>query len=106
MSASEKAKTTDRFDDRNDACPVLVCTFRSTAFGVNLQRGCAKLVMMGMPENINTLLQTIGRIDRLGQPRIQEVWVLGVDHTYDQILQASAVKKMVIQMLGESEVTK
>src|SRR5947207_2848231 len=72
MSASEKAKTTDRFADINDPCPVLVCTFRSTAFGVNLQRGCAKLVMMGMPENINTLLQTIGRIHRLGQPKIQE----------------------------------
>src|SRR5436853_5161062 len=105
MSAAEKTKTTDRFDDVNDPCPVLMCTFRSTAFGVKLQRGCAKLVMMGMPENINTLLQTIGRIHRLGQPRVQEVWVLDVDHTYDQILQASAVKKMVVQMLGESEVT-
>jgi superfamily II DNA/RNA helicase len=105
MSAAEKAKTTDRFDDIDDPCPILVCTFRSTAFGVNLQRGCSKLVMTGMPENINTLLQTIGRIHRLGQQRIQEVWILGTDHTYDQILQASAVKKMVIQMLGESEVT-
>jgi superfamily II DNA/RNA helicase len=105
MSAAEKAKTTDKFDDINDACPIMVCTFRSTAFGVNLQRGCSKLVMMGMPENINTLLQTIGRIHRLGQQRVQEVWILGTDHSYDQILQASAVKKMVIQMLGESEVT-
>ena len=106
MSASEKARTTDRFDDPGDSCPVLVCTFRSTAFGVNLQRGCHKLVLTGMPDNINTLLQTVGRIHRLGQAHVQEVWVLGTDHSYDQILQANAVKKMVVQMLGESELSK
>ena len=59
--------------------------------------------MMGFPENINTLLQTIGRIHRLGQYKVQEIWVLGTDHTYDQMLQAKAVKKMVVQMLGEAD---
>jgi superfamily II DNA/RNA helicase len=103
MSAAEKARVTDRFDDISDPCPVLVCTFRGTAFGINLQRGCSKLLMMGFPENINTLLQTIGRIHRLGQNRVQEIWVLGTDHTYDQMLQAKAVKKMVVQMLGEAD---
>jgi len=103
MSAAEKARVTDRFDDVSDPCPVLVCTFRGTAFGINLQRGCSKLLMMGFPENINTLLQTIGRIHRLGQHKVQEIWVLGTDHTYDQMLQAKAVKKMVVQMLGEAD---
>ena len=59
--------------------------------------------MMGFPENINTLLQTIGRIHRLEQQKVQEIWVLGTDHTYDQMLQAKAVKKIVIQILGEAD---
>jgi hypothetical protein len=103
MSAAKKARVTDRFDDESDPCPILIYIFRGTAFGINLQRGCNKLLIMGFPENINTLLQIIGRIHRLGQQKIQEIWVVGTNHTYDQILQVKAVKKMVVQILGETD---
>jgi superfamily II DNA/RNA helicase len=105
LSAAEKAAITNRFDDPDDPSRVLVCTFRGTAFGVNLQTGCHKLVMMSIPDNINTLLQTIGRIHRLGQSHVQEVWILGTDHSYDQLLQSKAVKKIVVQLIGEADLS-
>jgi hypothetical protein len=44
----------------------------------------------------------IGRIHRLGQERVQDIYIITVDHSYDQILQAKAAKKMVAQLAGES----
>lgn len=52
-----------------------------------------------------TMLQAIGRIFRLGQRRPQKIWIATVDHTYDQIVQSRAAKKMVSQIAGQGNVT-
>jgi hypothetical protein len=36
MSAAEKARVTDRFDDEFDPYSILIYIFRGTAFGINL----------------------------------------------------------------------
>jgi hypothetical protein len=56
ISAAEKARVTDRFDDESDSYSILIYIFRGTAFGINLQRGYNKLLIIRFPENINTLL--------------------------------------------------
>lgn len=57
-----------------------------------------------MPGKINTTLQAIGRLHRIGQGRIQRVTILTVDHSYDQVLQAKATTKMLDQIAGEAAV--
>jgi superfamily II DNA or RNA helicase len=55
-----------------------------------------------MAANVNTIIQTIGRIHRLGQERVEDIYIITVDHSYDQILHSKAAKKMVAQLAGES----
>jgi hypothetical protein len=57
---------------------------------------------MDTPANINTIIQTIGRIHRLGQKEVQDIYIITVDRTYDQILQAKATVKMIAQLAGEA----
>lgn len=49
-------------------------------------------------KNINTELQAIGRIHRLGQEHPQRVWILFTDHSYDRSRQYSNIKKMIQQI--------
>jgi len=57
---------------------------------------------MDTAANINTIIQTIGRIHRLGQKEVQDIYIITVNHTYDQILQAKATNKMIAQLAGEA----
>ena len=47
----------------------------------------------------------IGRVHRLGQREVQDIYNITVDRLYDQILQAKAAAKMVAQLAGESRVS-
>jgi len=42
------------------------------------------LVMLEILENVNTVYESIGRVHRLGQRRVQKIWIVGADHTHDQ----------------------
>jgi SNF2 family DNA or RNA helicase len=80
MTSSERTTVINRFNDPNDTCDLLVVSARSFGQGVNLQRCCAKLVIIDLAENINSILQMIGRLHRLGQSKIQEIFILTLDH--------------------------
>lgn len=82
----------------------MVCSVFGESFGLNLQHGAHRLVMMSMCNNVNILIQAIGRIHRHGQKKEQYVWVLNTDHTYDQLIQANAMQKMISQLSAELDV--
>jgi len=82
-----------------------VTNFRTSSLGVNLQGCCSKTIIMDTAANVNTIIQTIGRIHRLGQKEVQDVYIITVDHTYDQVLQAKATNKMIAQLSGEARTT-
>ena len=102
MGFGERTKLCDRFTDPDDQASVLICNFRSAALGLNLQTCCHRVVMLDMPDNINTVLQGIGRVHRLGQQHEQEIYILCGNQTYDQVLQAKACRKMICQLCGEA----
>ena len=102
MGFTERTKLCDRFTDPADTAQVLICNFRSASLGLNLQTCCHRVVMMDMPDNVNTVLQSIGRVHRLGQAHEQEIYILGEDQSYDQVLQAKACRKMICQLCGEA----
>jgi hypothetical protein len=103
MDNEEKAENAARFDNRHDETMVLVSSFKASGVGLNLQHACFQIVMMAFPENINSLLQAVGRAHRLGQEHEQYIWILCCDHTYDQILQAKIANKMLAQIIGEAQ---
>jgi SNF2 family DNA or RNA helicase len=101
-TVQQRTKLTDRFCDRKDSAAVMVCNFRSASLGLNLQKACFRVAMMVMPENVNSVLQVIGRVHRIGQEFEQEIYILGCDDSYDQVLQAKAFRKMIGQLCGEA----
>jgi hypothetical protein len=103
-SHADRRETIRLFNDPAFPVDVLVTNFRTSSLGVNLQGCCSKTIIMDTAANVNTVIQTIGRIHRLGQKEVQDIYIVTVDHTYDQVLQAKAANKMVAQLAGEARV--
>lgn len=98
MTANQRKEVIKRFNDPLDkSIQILVCSSRSAAESINLQKGCADIVVFDMV-SYNTLVQIAGRVHRLTQTRNQRVWILTLDRTYDQVFTASYTRNMVAQM--------
>jgi Helicase conserved C-terminal domain len=104
MDAGERAATIDRFNDPNSDIDVLTTSFGTSSFGLNLQYSCNNLIIMAVAQNVNLILQIIGRIHRLGQTKIQRVWIVTLCRSYDNFLQWDQTNKMVAQLAGEADV--
>ncbi|KIW86925.1 uncharacterized protein Z519_12390 [Cladophialophora bantiana CBS 173.52] len=100
--AAERSSILAKWNDPTDPVLFLLLNSRSSALGLNIQGACHKLVIFDMPDNINTVVQMIGRIHRLGQEHVQYVWTVCVLGTYDQWLYSNATAKMLGQLAGEA----
>jgi SNF2 family DNA or RNA helicase len=72
----DRCKIAWRFNDENDSNLVLLTTLRTFSLGFNLQGTLLGIVILEPARNINTLLQAIGRIRRVGQTRQQPITIL------------------------------
>jgi hypothetical protein len=54
-----------------------------------------------MAENINMVLQALGRAHRIGQSRFRRAWIILQDHSYDQLLRAAQTKRMLQRIADE-----
>jgi len=79
----------------------LLLSIKASGAGLNLHWNCSDIIVACVAENINMVLQALGRAHRIGQLRSQRVWVVTQDHSYDQLLQAAQTKKMLQQIAGE-----
>lgn len=77
---------------------------RTTATSVNLQKACRDMVFIDPPINVNTMLQAIGRVFRIGQKHPQNIWILTADETYDQVKQHRAATKIISQIAGQGDI--
>jgi SNF2 family DNA or RNA helicase len=105
MDASKRAAVINRFNDPNSNVRALVTRLKNSSFGLNLQYCCSDLIIMAVAENVNLILQIIGRIHRLRQVRIQCVWVITLARSYNNYLQHKQTNKMIAQLAGEADVT-
>ena len=104
MDAGERAAAIEKFNDPKSDVDVLVTSFATSSFGLNLQTCCSNLIIMAVAQNVNIILQVIGRIHRLGQSRVQNVWIITMARSYDNILQFDQTNKMIAQLAGEADV--
>lgn len=93
-----------KWNDPNDEHECFILSTKTAALGLNLHHACHRLVVYSIPENINTLIQVIGRVHRIGQKKIQYIWNLSQDCSYDQIMRAKSVQKFLLQVLGDSAI--
>lgn len=103
-SAATRAETHEAFNHVDTRGTVLVTNLRLGATSMNLQKGCSDLVFLEVPESANTAAQGIGRVHRIGQTRAQNIYIVTVDHTWDQRQQARAALKMYGQIAGQAEI--
>jgi lysyl-tRNA synthetase class I len=61
------------------------------------------LYMMSLPENILQLMQMIGRIHCFGQTEEQRIWVVTLNDSYNNWLQANGAAKFAAQLSGEAD---
>ena len=105
MSQSERTETIDKFNNADANVHALVTSLKVSSFGLNLQSCCSKLIIMAVAPNVNTVIQIIGRLHRLGQSSIQKVWIVTQARSYDNFLQFEQANKMVTQLAGEAAIT-
>ncbi|KAK7897930.1 hypothetical protein LTR67_004562 [Exophiala xenobiotica] len=103
---AEKDRIYAKFNDKEDPVKILIVNLRSSAVGLNVQNSCAKILIMDMADNINIIIQAIGRVHRFGQLLQQCIWILCLNYTYDQWLWANAITKMMSQIVGEAKIDK
>jgi hypothetical protein len=64
-------------------------SIKASEAGLNLHWNCSDIIIACVAENINMVLQALGRTHHIGQVRFQRIWIIIQDHSYDQLLQAA-----------------
>ena len=80
---------------------MLVCTYSTAGEGVNLHKCCSNMLLIDVANNVNLVLQAIGRLHRLGAKSIQEVMVVVMRDSYDCALEGRQTRKMIQQLAAE-----
>ncbi|PGG95128.1 hypothetical protein GX51_08320, partial [Blastomyces parvus] len=95
MTLEERNEMINLVNSGSSGFQVLVFSFQCGSTGLNLHHTLSNLVIFEVPVNMNTLLQTIGRVHRLGQTKHQKIWILSQLHTFNRSEEYNMVKKMV-----------
>ncbi|KAG4444508.1 hypothetical protein IFR05_000099 [Cadophora sp. M221] len=102
-TAAEREAILKMFNDPKEDWDVLLVGFRLGSVGMNFHGCCHKMLVLELPHNVNSMLQGIGRVHRLGQTEEQEAVIVTVDHTYDQDLQSQQAEKFIPQLAAEGD---
>ena len=103
-AVSQRVATIAEFNDSNKRVDALVCSFRTSAFGLNIQTNCHRVVHVEVPGAMSTLHQANGRVHRLGQTQRQDIRILTLDGSYDMYLQYKLTEKYLPQLMGSVEI--
>jgi len=85
----------DDFNDPRGRLQAILLNVKSSCSGLNLHFNCSDVIVCCVADNVNQVLQALGRVHRIGQKLAQRVWIVTLDHSYDQILQCQQTMKMV-----------
>lgn len=75
QTVEERSAVVSEFNDPDSDVDVLVTNHRVASVGIDLHHACCKGILLCWPWNANTLIQTMGRLIRIGQKREVE-WLL------------------------------
>lgn len=104
-SRMQRSMTQELFNNPATKGHVLVTSLKCGATSMNLQKNCACVVFLEVPDSANLTAQAIGRVHRIGQKEQQEIYIVSKNHSYDQKLQANAAQKMYGQIAGQSDLS-
>ncbi|EFR05557.1 hypothetical protein MGYG_08572 [Nannizzia gypsea CBS 118893] len=102
MDADEREQAARNFNDPAHDCQVLLTTYACGGVGLNLHGDCNTVILVEPALNVNTIIQAIGRLHRLGQQQEQEVFILFLQHSWDRFIEHNSAKKMVGQIVADN----
>lgn len=102
-SRAQRSQTQELFNAPGTKGHVLVTNIRCSATSMNLQKNCWNMMFLDIPESANVAGQAIGRIYRISQKKVQRIYFVTTNHTYDQAIQARAANKMYGQIAGSAK---
>ena len=97
-SSHDRNEVVKAFNLCSSFIQVLVISHRVGFTSSNLQKACHYLVFINIPLTANTIIQAIGRLFQISQKHEAIIWILTVNHTYDQRLQYTAARKMIFEL--------
>ena len=74
---------------------MLIIFIHISATALNLQKNCNDVVFLNVSTNAQKTAQCGDWMFRIGQKRICNLWIITMNHTYDQIIQIQTVNKMI-----------
>jgi SNF2 family DNA or RNA helicase len=89
------------FNNPHSHLDALLLSIKFSGADLNLHWNCSDIIIACVAENINMVLQALGRTHHIGQLRSQRVWIITQDHSYDQLLQAAQTKKILRRIISE-----
>lgn len=102
---AQRSETQEAFNNASTVGHVLITSLKCGATSMNLQKNCSTVVFLDVADSANIAAQAIGRVHRIGQTKVQEVYIVTKNHSYDQKVQAHAARKMYGQIAGQSDLT-
>jgi len=97
----ERAEVVKLFTDPKSKYQCLVISFKLGIFGLNFHNACFTVVFTDMIKDLNSFLQGIGRVHRVGQLVAQTIYVLLMRNSYDITLTEKAYRKFIPQVAAE-----
>jgi len=101
---SDREAAIEAFNDKSNPAHCLITSQCLSSTEYNIHNHYSDVVFTNVPSSALKALQAGGRVLRMGQTRICHSWVRTDDHTYDQILQTTATKKIINIIAGQGNI--
>jgi hypothetical protein len=82
-------------DARDGSRNALLLNIKLSNSGLNLHHMCSDIIIVCVADNINQIMQALSQVHRISQREAQRIWIVTLNHSFDQILQCFQTKKMV-----------
>lgn len=101
MAGQTPAERSEAVHAFNEDSTVMLCiaSSRAAATSYNMHRACHHALFLD-PISIQTQLQCIGRLVRLGQTHQVRIWRVIVNFTFDQVIEEKALAKYIPAVAG------
>lgn len=104
MPADKRNDTMFMFNDPAHPAKILLTNLACSATSANFQKCCSHILFLELGNNVADLLQGLGRGHRIGQKKRLKIYVLTIDHTFDQVMQAKQTQKYLPQFAASCDI--
>lgn len=101
MKPEERVAAVKKFNDSKSDSQIFLTTYSCGGIGLNLHHMCSDLVLLEPAVSVNITKQAFGRINRLGQAKEQQIWILFQQHSFNRSEEFNAAKKMINELSSE-----